>query len=222
MKSLILDLRGNAGGALVQAIEVSDLFLPKGDMIVSMKGRNRAFDREFPAYADDQYEKLPLVILIDQGSASASEIVGRGGHGPRPRPRSSARIPGARASSRQMFPLAPNMAVALTIAKYFTPSGRSIQRDYSQLDDYLLDKVRRRQAARGPATPAKGRKVLGQGGITPDYAVPFTLKAYTVRAARPRAPSSPTPASSSPHQTALGKTFVFPGRSRRADGRARS
>ena len=75
MKSLILDLRLNTGGALAASIEISDLFLPRGDLIVSMKGRNPAYDREFRAFADDQYETLPLVILIDQGTASASEIV---------------------------------------------------------------------------------------------------------------------------------------------------
>ncbi len=176
MKSLILDLRVNAGGPLVQAIEVSDKFLPRGDLIVSMKGRNRAFDREFAAARSDAYEKLPLIILVDRGSASASEIVA-GAIMDNDRGLIVGEDSWGKGLVQQIFPLSPEMAVAITIAKYFTPSGRSIQRDYTRLDDYLLDKVAE-DKLREVRYTSKGRKVLGQGGITPDVKVEFPLKPY--------------------------------------------
>jgi carboxyl-terminal processing protease len=208
MKSLILDLRGNAGGSLPQAIEVSELFLPRGNMVVSMKGRNRAFDREFSAMRSDPYEKIPLVVLIDQGSASASEIVA-GAVMDNDRGLVVGADSWGKGLVQQMFPLGPQTAVAITIAKYFTPSGRSIQRDYSRLDDYLLDKVAA-DKPREVKTTIKGRKVLGQGGITPDVAVPFTLKAYTFEL-RSRGAFFAYARKFVAHQTALGKAFVFPG-----------
>ena len=208
MTKLILDLRGNAGGALMPAIEISSKFLKKGDMIVSMKGRNRAFDREFPAQATGAYEKVPLVILIDQGSASASEIVSGA-----VMDNDRGLIVGAdswgKGLVQQMFPLAPDMAVAITIARYFTPSGRSIQRDYSHIDDYLLDKV----AADKPREvryTAKGRKVLGQGGIAPDYAVKFTLQIYTFEL-RSKGAFFNYARKLTAHQTPWSKTIILPG-----------
>jgi carboxyl-terminal processing protease len=208
MTRLILDLRGNAGGALMPAIEISSMFLKKGDMIVSMKGRNRAFDREFPANATGPYEKMPLIILIDQGSASASEIVSGA-----VMDNDRGLIVGAdswgKGLVQQMFPLSPDMAVAITIARYFTPSGRSIQRDYTHIDDYLLDKV----AADKPREvryTAKGRKVLGQGGISPDYAVKFTLQIYTFEL-RSKGAYFNYARKLQAHQTALSATFILPG-----------
>jgi carboxyl-terminal processing protease len=208
MKSLILDLRGNAGGPLLQAIEVSDLFLKRNELVVSMKGRNRAFDREFDALRTDPYEKLPLIVLIDQGSASASEIVAGA-----VMDNDRGLIVGAdswgKGLVQQIFPLGPNVAVAITIAKYFTPSGRSIQRDYSRLDDYLLDKVAE-DKPREVRTTAKGRKVLGQGGITPDITVRFILQPYTFEL-RSRGAFFAYARKFVAHQTPLAKTFVFPG-----------
>jgi carboxyl-terminal processing protease len=179
MKSLLLDLRLNTGGALAASIEISDLFLPRGSVIVSMKGRNPAYDREFRAFADGQYENLPLVILIDQGTASASEIVS-GAVMDHDRGLIVGEDSWGKGLVQTVFPLAPNMAVALTVAKYLTPSGRSIQRDYSQLDDYLMSK-RAPDDARSVSYTEHGRKVLGQGGITPDYAVNSLLKPLTGR-----------------------------------------
>jgi carboxyl-terminal processing protease len=208
MKSLILDLRGNAGGPLVQAIEVSDLFIPRSEMVVSMKGRNRAFNRNFSALRSDPYEKLPLIVLIDQGSASASEIVA-GAIMDNDRGLIVGADSWGKGLVQQMFPLGPDMAVAITIAKYYTPSGRSIQRDYSRLDEYLLDKVAA-DKPREVKTTAKGRKVLGQGGITPDVAVPFTLKAYTFEL-RGRGAFFGYARKFVSHQTPLGKTLAFAG-----------
>ena len=179
LKSLILDLRLNTGGALAASIEISDLFLRRGEVIVSTKGRNPAYDREFRAFADGQYETLPLVILIDQGTASASEIVS-GAVMDHDRGLIVGEDSWGKGLVQTVFPLAPNMAVALTVAKYLTPSGRSIQRDYTHLDDYLMSK-RAPEDTREVRYTEHGRKVLGQGGITPDYAVNSLLKPLTGR-----------------------------------------
>ena len=207
MKNLVLDLRLNAGGALSPSVEISDLFLPKGSLIVSMKGRNRAYDREFPAYLNDQYEKLPLVILIDQSTASASEIVS-GAVMDHDRGLIVGEDSWGKGLVQTVFPLAPNMAVALTVAKYLTPSGRSIQRDYTQLDDYFLSK-RAPDESREVRYTDGGRKVLGQGGITPDYAVHSLLKPFTRRLLMSGAFFAYARRFVQ-HQTDLGRKFVFP------------
>jgi carboxyl-terminal processing protease len=207
MKSLILDLRLNTGGALAASIEISDLFLPKGDLIVSTKGRNPVFDREFRAYADDQYEKLPLVILIDQGTASASEIVS-GAVMDHDRGLVVGEDSWGKGLVQQVFGLAPDMAVALTVAKYLTPSGRSIQRDYSQLDEYLMSK-RAPENSREVSYTEHGRKVLGQGGITPDYPVDSNLKPLTGRL-RISGVFFAYARKLVQHQTDLGRKLVLP------------
>jgi carboxyl-terminal processing protease len=207
MTSLILDLRLNTGGALIPSVEISDLFLPKGALIVSMKGRNPSYDREFTAFADDQYEKLPLVILIDQGTASASEIVS-GAVMDHDRGLIVGEDSWGKGLVQTVFPLAPNMAVALTVAKYMTPSGRSIQRDYTNLDEYLMSK-RAPEDSREVRYTEHGRKVLGQGGITPDYAVNSLLKPVTGRLRLSGAFFSYA-RKLVLHQTDLGRKLVFP------------
>jgi carboxyl-terminal processing protease len=207
MKSLLLDFRLNPGGALAPSVEISDLFLPKGALIVSMKGRNPAYNREFPAFLDDQYEKLPLVILIDQGTASASEIVS-GAVMDHDRGLVVGEDSWGKGLVQTVFPLAPNMAVALTVARYLTPSGRSIQRDYSHLEDYLMSK-RVSDDSREVRYTDHGRKVLGQGGITPDYVVNSLLKPYTGRL-RLSGAFFTYARRLVGHQTDLGRKFVFP------------
>jgi carboxyl-terminal processing protease len=217
MRSLVLDLRLNSGGALAASIEVSDLFLPRGSLIVSMDGRNPRYDQKFPAYADDQYESLPLVILIDQGTASASEIVS-GAVMDHDRGLIVGEDSWGKGLVQTIFPLAPDMAVALTVARYLTPSGRSIQRDYSQLDDYLTSK-RAPETSREVRYTEHGRKVLGQGGITPDYAVDSLLKPLTGRL-RLRGEFFGYARKLVLHQTDLGRKFVFPNEPRPADAAA--
>jgi carboxyl-terminal processing protease len=207
MKSLILDLRLNTGGALAPSVEISDLFLPRGSLIVTMDGRNPSYDREFPAYLNDQYEKLPLVILIDQGTASASEIVS-GAVMDHDRGLIVGEDSWGKGLVQTVFPLAPDMAVALTVAKYLTPSGRSIQRDYSHLDDYMMSK-RAPDDSREVRYTEHGRKVLGQGGITPDYAVDSLLKPFTGRL-RLSGAFFTYARRLVQHQTDLGRKFVFP------------
>jgi len=169
MKKLILDLRGNGGGTFIESIELSDEFLPKGALIVSIKGRNRYYNKEFRAVRNNQYENLPLVILIDRGSASAPEIVS-GAVKDNDRGLIVGEDSWGKGLVQTVFPIAPDIAVALTTAKYFTPSGRSIQRDYSSFEDYIFKKDVP-QEKREVKYTAKGRKVLGQGGISPDYEV---------------------------------------------------
>jgi carboxyl-terminal processing protease len=169
MQDLILDLRGNTGGPFFQSIEISDEFLPKGDVIVSIKGRNRIYNREFRAQRDGQQEQLPLVVLINRGSASASEIVA-GAIMDNDRGFIVGEDSWGKGLVQTVFPLGENLAVALTTAKYLTPSGRSIQRDYEHIEDYMLYK-QAPEDTREVRYTAKGRKVLGQGGITPDFEI---------------------------------------------------
>ena len=178
MKSLILDLRGNAGGALIPAIEISDAC---SSPRATWSSRSRAATG---SSTGNSRPRPPTPTRRCPWSSSSTRAA------PAP-PRSwpgrswtttaawsSARIPGARGSSSRCSRCRPDMAVAITIAQYYTPSGRSIQRDYTHLDDYLLDKVAA-DKPREVSYTSKGRKVLGQGGITPDYDVKFTLQIYT-------------------------------------------
>jgi len=208
MTSLIIDLRLDTGGPLVQCIEAADLFFPKGTLIVSMKGRNPGYDREFRSERDGQYEKLPLVILIDQGTASASEIVS-GAVMDHDRGLLVGEDSWGKGLVQTVFPLAPDAAVALTVAKYLTPSGRSIQRDYSQIDDYLLLVKRAPDTTREHKSTDHGRPVLGQGGITPDYKVDSLLKPFTGRL-RLSGAFFAYARKLVQHQTVLGRTLVFP------------
>ena len=125
MKALILDLRNNPGGLLTAAVEVSEKFIDDGKLVVYTEGRVRNQNMRFSAHAKKGYSQMPMVILINQGSASASEIVagalqdwGR------------ATIVGTQSfgkgSVQTIIPLSDGSGLRLTTAKYFTPKGRSI------------------------------------------------------------------------------------------------
>lgn len=178
MRSLILDLRGNTGGPFFQSLEIADEFLPRGAAIVSIKGRNKFFNREFRAQRDGQYEQVPLVILINRGSASASEIVS-GAVMDNDRGFIVGEDSWGKGLVQTVFPIGENLALALTTAQYLTPSGRSIQRDYAHIDDYILYK-KAPEESREVRYTARGRRVLGQGGISPDFEVPFSRKLFTL------------------------------------------
>lgn len=169
MKKLILDFRLNGGGTLMQSIEISEQFLPRGSVIVSMRGRNKEFNREFQAEQDNQYEDIPLVLLISKSSASAPEIVS-GAIKDNDRGLIVGENSFGKGLVQTVFPLSENSAVALTTARYFTPSGRSIQRDYAHIEDYMRS-IQAPEVEREVRYTAKGRKVLGQGGIAPDYEI---------------------------------------------------
>ena len=149
MTSLVLDLRFNPGGLLTGAVDIAKLFLPAGEMIVYTQGRKEEYYQEFKTSGTPLYPNLPLAVLINQGSASASEIVSgalQDNH--------RAVIVGQRsfgkASVQQVLPLSGGAGLRLTIAKYYTPSGRLIQRNYR-------DKTK-----------------ADEGGIFPDVEVYFT------------------------------------------------
>lgn len=129
MKSLVLDLRFNPGGLLTGAVDISKLFLPDGEMIVYTKGRKPEYYQEYKTSGTPLYPDVPMAVLINQGSASASEIVSgalQDNH--------RAFIVGQRsfgkASVQQVMPLSGGAGLRLTIAKYYTPSGKLIQRNY--------------------------------------------------------------------------------------------
>lgn len=206
LTGLILDLRGNTGGPVFQAVDMADLFLPRGTKIVSMRGRNPAYNRDFYASQDNQYEQLPLVILINQGTASASEIVA-GAIMDNDRGLIVGEDSWGKGLVQTVFPLAADMAVAITTAKYLTPSGREIQRDYSHLEDYILAK-RAPEEKREVKYTVRGRKVLGQGGITPDYEVKSSYKPLTVEFLI-RGAFFSYGRKFSQHQTRLSQNLVF-------------
>ena len=182
MKRLILDLRQNGGGAFPQSLEITDELLPKGSVIVSIQGRSELYNQQIRAIRTNQYESTPLVVLIDNGSASASEILSGA-----LKDNDRALIVGedsfGKGLVQTVFPITPDAAVSLTIARYLTPSGRSIQKDYSNLEDYLLQSYRQPQEIpeeeREVYFTSQGRKVLDQGGITPDYKVFDQNKLFT-------------------------------------------
>jgi carboxyl-terminal processing protease len=183
MTSVVLDLRNNPGGLLDQAIRVADVFLPAGQLILTQKGRNGLNDYEYRARNTDP-DKTPLVVLVNDYTASASEIVAGA-----MQDHDRALIVGETSFGKglvQSIITIPDQCVegcaglTLTSAKYFTPSGRLIQRDYSNGDYYNY--IYRGGTLRstdpnnikpvGPAAKTDtGRPVYGGGGITPDEPV---------------------------------------------------
>jgi len=212
MKKLILDLRGNGGGTFIQSLEISDEFLEKEDMIVSIKGRNKLYNRELRAFYNDQYENLPLIILINQGSASASEIVS-GAVKDNDRGLIIGDNSWGKGLVQTVFPLSQDAALSLTTAKYYTPSGRSIQKDYSQIENFLLNRDVPEED-REVAYTAGGRKVLGQGGIAPDYEVKFSYKNLTYNMLA-RGLFFSYARNFADKKTPLSKTYIFPDSSER-------
>lgn len=180
MRKLILDFRGNGGGTFGQSVMLSDGFLSKGKMIVSIKGRDPYYNREFHARRNRQFEDIPLVILINQGTASAPEIVS-GAIRDNDRGLIIGEDSWGKGLVQTVFPLAANAALALTTARYYTPSGVSIQRDYTRYEDYYLYRTEKPEEARDVRYTSGGRKVMGQGGISPDYEVIFRYKLQTVQ-----------------------------------------
>ena len=134
IKAVIIDLRGNAGGSLYAAVDIADFFLPGGTVIVSLKGKH--LKQNFIARKDNQYEEMPAAVLINRGSASASEIVASA-----LQDHKKAIIIGTRSWGKGLVQtvhkLALSSSLALTTAKYYTPLNKCLQRDYRKQDDYL-------------------------------------------------------------------------------------
>jgi carboxyl-terminal processing protease len=186
MKKIVLDLRNNPGGYLSEAVAISDLFLDDSKLIVYTQGRISDFDSEYFADNINGYEDYPLVVLINRGSASASEIVS-GAIQDWDRGLVVGETSFGKGLVQRPFILSDGSAVRITIARYFTPSGRAIQRDYSNgKDEYYLEAHTKSDSNKIDSTKLKyrtkgGRTVFGGGGITPDIKVDYdNLTDYSV------------------------------------------
>ena len=178
MNSLVLDLRNNPGGFLEQAIHVAETFLPSGQLILTQKGRSGMNDHTYESRNPDP-DRTPLVILVDGYTASASEIVA-GAMQDHDRAMIVGQTSFGKGLVQSIIPLEQGAGLTLTSAKYFTPSGRLIQRDYSDGGFYnyiyrggtLRDDKDDQSRPAGPASRTDtGRPVYGGGGITPDEMV---------------------------------------------------
>lgn len=132
--ALVLDLRNNPGGFLDQAIHVAEVFLPSGDLILTQKGRNGLRDNTYRS-ANKSADQIPLVILINKNTASASEIVA-GAMQDHDRALIVGQTSFGKGLVQSIIPLDYGGGLTLTSAKYYTPSGRLIQRDYSDTSFY--------------------------------------------------------------------------------------
>lgn len=166
MKKLILDLRNNGGGSLDEAVNIVGMFVPKNSLVVDTRGRRAEYSQKYFTRNQPIDTEIPLVVLVNENSASASEIVSgciqdydRGV------------VIGARTFGKGLVqtvrPLVYNTQMKVTTAKYYTPSGRCVQEiDYSNAEHKKSD-----PAKRETFKTSKGRTVFGGGGVTPDIAI---------------------------------------------------
>ncbi|MBS1512236.1 MAG: S41 family peptidase [Bacteroidetes bacterium] len=195
LKKLILDLRGNGGGVLDEAVDIADEFL-SGDKLITYTEGKHVDKKEYRCRRQGQYEEGALVVLADEGTASASEVlIGALQDWDR------ATIIGRRSFGKglvqEQFDLSDHSALRLTIARYYTPIGRSIQRPYSNGRKAYYDEVSNRfhdgetqsadsmhnDTTKVYKTPG-GKIVYGGGGITPDYFIPADTTGYSFTTAR--------------------------------------
>jgi carboxyl-terminal processing protease len=171
---LILDLRQNPGGLLSEGVGVADQFLKKGQVIVSHHGRASA-EKVYKAAHGNGGKDYPLVVLVNRGTASAAEIVA-GAIQDHDRGLIAGETTFGKGLVQTVYPLSENTGLALTTAKYYTPSGRLIQRDYSSIslyDYYYNDRDNDANNANHEVKMTdSGRTVYGGGGITPDVKIP--------------------------------------------------
>ena len=172
MKRLVLDLRGNGGGLMSEAINIVSLFVPKGSLVVTSKGNTEESVKEFRTTTEPIDTQIPIIVMIDSGSASSSEIVSGA-----LQDMDRATIMGKRSYGKGLVqsikPLPYNGQMTITTAKYYTPSGRCVQAiDYSHRNEdgsvgHIPDSLTREFRTAG------GRIVRDGGGITPDYDIDF-------------------------------------------------
>ena len=177
LDGLVLDLRGNPGGLLNEAVAVSDMFLDKNQLIVSHHGRASA-ERRYYAVRGNRGVTTPLVVIVNGGSASASEIV-TGSIQDHDRGLVVGEQSFGKGLVQTVSGLSENTGLALTTARYYTPSGRLIQRDYKDISlyDYLYNHTN--PAPTEVKLTDSGRQVTGGGGITPDVAIqPLTFNPF--------------------------------------------
>ena len=173
MRSLVLDLRGNGGGIVDQAVKVAEKFLPAGTEILTQRGRARIDNRTWRS-VNPSPETMPLVVLVDENTASASEIVA-GAFQDNDRAMIVGEKTFGKGLVQSVIDLPGSTGLTLTAARYLTPSGRSIQRDYSKLD--LYDYYNHKTPDSGIDKPffeartITDRKVFGGDGIHPDEPV---------------------------------------------------
>jgi carboxyl-terminal processing protease len=174
MKRLVFDLRENPGGALDQAIRIANRFLPRGDMIVYTRGRVPNANQNYVATEQSDYTHLPIVTLVNRNSASASEIVS-GALQDHDRALIVGETTFGKALVQSVYPISEQAGVAVTTGRYYTPSGRLIQRPWDgTFDEYLTYTLRDQTSAerQHKASDLKytdaGRKVYSGGGIDPD------------------------------------------------------
>ncbi|HET6637537.1 MAG TPA: S41 family peptidase [Gemmatimonadota bacterium] len=189
MRSLILDLRDTPGGLLDQAIEVTDLFLPRGAEIVATRGRMSESDRVYNARDNDDFSVHPMIVLVNRASASASEIVS-GALQDHDRALLVGQTTWGKGLVQSLFPLDDGYFLKLTTARYYTPSGRSIQRDETldidfgsmwwpgevgspEEEDIISERVTDPQEIPDSLVfqTDMGRTVYGGGGVMPDVVV---------------------------------------------------
>jgi len=174
--SVLLDIRDNPGGLLDQAFAVSNLFLKKGQLVVFTRGRTKRDESNYITEAESAWVNMPLVVLTSRHSASASEIVA-GAIQDHDRGLVVGETTFGKGLVQTIMPLrnVRGYALSLTTARYYTPSGRSIQRDYGStaLEDYYAPRDRKAcdQGSGDAKLTDAGRKVYGGDGITPDYCV---------------------------------------------------
>jgi len=183
MKQLLLDLRDNPGGPLDQAIRVSNRFLPRGDMIVYTRGRINNADQDYRASENATVPALPIVVLVNRNSASAAEIVA-GALQDHDRALVVGETTFGKALVQSIYRISNGAGLALTTARYYTPSGRLIQRPWDgAFDEYLTYTLRDQDRPREHATAQlkytdAGRKVYGGGGIEPDKFMPGPVEGF--------------------------------------------
>ena len=176
MKGVILDLRGNGGGLLNEAVNLVNVFTPKGEVVVSTRGKVEDWDRSFKTTGTPTDEKMPLVVLIDKGSASASEIVS-GSLQDLDRGVLMGQRSYGKGLVQNIKDIGYNSKVKLTTSKYYIPSGRCIQgvtyKDGKPVN--IPDSLRTAFKTKS------GRKVLDGGGVTPDVYIDSETKSTVVK-----------------------------------------
>lgn len=195
MKMLMLDLRGNPGGYLEQAFKITSEFIPRGKKIVFTKSRTKEFEEVYNS-TGGSYTDLPLIVLVNEGSASASEILA-GAIQDLDRGLIVGETTFGKGLVQRQFDLFDGSAFRVTTARYYTPSGRLIQKPYEggkykhsmRLDTLEGENLNHDKDTKDTSRPEyktlKGRTVFGGGGISPDYFVKMdTLTSYTVQLRR--------------------------------------
>ncbi|MEX0994714.1 MAG: S41 family peptidase [Balneolaceae bacterium] len=183
MERMILDLRNNPGGYLSQAIAIAEEFFPRGTKLVSTESRHTRFEQEIYSREHGTFRDTPIIVLVNEGSASASEIVS-GSIQDHDRGLIVGRRTFGKGLVQQQYELVDNSNIRVTISRYLTPSGRLIQKPYQKgREEYAYEIYQRKRATNDAEnfidhvpdslryTTNAGRKVYGGGGIVPDYIV---------------------------------------------------